>query len=142
MKELYNEMSIDTVKAYRQKQFFDSIWEASSQKVETLLQFWIAEVEQSGIKEIIFLSEKYKDTPSDIASKRMLDMAGVKYRKLEIKKRTDCCRFPQAHSVIPTLALPKSGLRVEVFSFLSACRTSSPFRFSKYRIHVAALSVN
>ncbi|MDP0488884.1 MAG: dCMP deaminase family protein [Fusobacterium sp. JB021] len=42
---------------------------------------------QSGIKEIVFLSEKYKDTPSDIASKKMLDMAGVKYRKLEIKKK-------------------------------------------------------
>jgi transposase len=53
MKELYNEMSIDTVKAYHQKQFFDSIWNASSQKVESLLQFWIAEVEESGIKEML-----------------------------------------------------------------------------------------
>ena len=53
MKELYNEMSIETVKAYHQKQFFDSIWEVSSGKVESLLQFWIAEVEQSGIKEML-----------------------------------------------------------------------------------------
>ena len=60
MKELYNEMSIDTVKAYRQKQFFDSIWEASSQKVETLLQFWIAEVEQSGIKEMLSFVKSLK----------------------------------------------------------------------------------
>lgn len=53
MKELYYEMSIDTVKAYHQKQFFDSIWDTSSQKVESLLQFWMAEVEQSAIKEML-----------------------------------------------------------------------------------------
>ncbi|MFA6709099.1 MAG: dCMP deaminase family protein [Fusobacterium sp.] len=50
---------------------------------------------QSGIKEIIFLSEKYKDTPSDIASKRMLDMAGVKYRKLEIKNKKIILSFDE-----------------------------------------------
>jgi len=53
MKKLYNEMSIDTVKAYHQKRFFDSIWEASSGKTEALLHFWIHEVEQSGIKEML-----------------------------------------------------------------------------------------
>ena len=53
MKELYHEMSIDTVKAYHQKQFFNSIWNASSLKVESLLEFWVAEVEQSGIKEML-----------------------------------------------------------------------------------------
>lgn len=36
---------------------------------------------QSGIKEIIYLSDKYNGTPSDVASKKMLDVAGVKYRK-------------------------------------------------------------
>ena len=36
---------------------------------------------QCGIKEIIYDSDKYKDTPSVIASKRMLDSAGVTYRK-------------------------------------------------------------
>ncbi|MBR5348891.1 MAG: dCMP deaminase family protein [Lachnospiraceae bacterium] len=35
---------------------------------------------QSGIKEIIYDSDKYADTPSVRASKRMLDAAGVKYR--------------------------------------------------------------
>lgn len=34
---------------------------------------------QSGIKEVIYLSDKYADTDSTIASKRMFDMAGVKY---------------------------------------------------------------
>lgn len=43
---------------------------------------------QSGIKEIVFLSDKYNGTDSDLASKRMLDAAGVTYRKLKpnIKK--------------------------------------------------------
>ena len=34
---------------------------------------------QSGIKEIIYAEDKYDNTPSVIASKRMLDAAGVKY---------------------------------------------------------------
>ncbi|MGL4533722.1 MAG: deoxycytidylate deaminase [Fusobacteriaceae bacterium] len=38
---------------------------------------------QSGISEIVYLSDKYSGTDSDIASKRMLDAAGVKYRKIE-----------------------------------------------------------
>lgn len=36
---------------------------------------------QSGIREIIYDSDKYADTPEVIASKRMLDAAGVHYRK-------------------------------------------------------------
>ena len=36
---------------------------------------------QSGIKTVIYDSDKYKDTPSVIASKRMLDAAGVQYRQ-------------------------------------------------------------
>lgn len=38
---------------------------------------------QSGIKEIIYLTDKYKETDSVKASKRMLEMAGIKIRKLE-----------------------------------------------------------
>ena len=34
---------------------------------------------QSGIKTIVFDSDKYADTPSVLASKRMLDAAGVRY---------------------------------------------------------------
>ena len=37
---------------------------------------------QSGIKEVYYLSDKYKDTMGNLASKRMLDAAGVKYIKL------------------------------------------------------------
>ena len=36
---------------------------------------------QSGIKEVIYGIDKYSDTPSVIASKRMMDAAGVHYRQ-------------------------------------------------------------
>lgn len=42
---------------------------------------------QSGISEVIFLSDKYADTESTIASKKMFDMTGVKYRKYDPSDR-------------------------------------------------------
>lgn len=36
---------------------------------------------QSGIREIIYDSDKYGDTPAVIASRKMLDAAGVHYRR-------------------------------------------------------------
>ncbi len=41
---------------------------------------------QSGIKDIIYLSDKYHDTPSMAASRRMLDAAGVKYSQIKLKR--------------------------------------------------------
>ena len=38
---------------------------------------------QSGVKEVIYLSDKYADTMGNLASKRMLDAAGVKYTAME-----------------------------------------------------------
>ena len=43
---------------------------------------------QSGIKEIIYDSDKYADTVSTQASKRMLTAAGVKFRKYQSAGRT------------------------------------------------------
>ncbi len=43
---------------------------------------------QTGIKEIIYADDKYADTPSVLASKMMLDKAGVTYRKYETKNKT------------------------------------------------------
>ena len=40
---------------------------------------------QSGVKEVLYLSDKYKDTMGNLASKRMLDAAGVKYTRLSTK---------------------------------------------------------
>ena len=37
---------------------------------------------QSGVKEVVYLSDKYDGTPMNMASKRMLDSAGVKYQQL------------------------------------------------------------
>ena len=40
---------------------------------------------QSGITELIYLSDKYDKTPGNIASKKMLDTCGIKYTKYESK---------------------------------------------------------
>lgn len=40
---------------------------------------------QSGIKEVIYISDKYADSVGVRASKRMLDAAGVDYKKIELK---------------------------------------------------------
>lgn len=40
---------------------------------------------QSGIREVIYLSDKYAETPATLASKRMLRSAGVTVRHLETK---------------------------------------------------------
>ena len=37
---------------------------------------------QSGVKEVVYLSDKYANTPGVQASKRMLEAAGVKYTQL------------------------------------------------------------
>ena len=38
---------------------------------------------QSGVKEVLYLSDKYQGTMGNLASKRMLDAAGVKYTQLK-----------------------------------------------------------
>ena len=38
---------------------------------------------QSGVSEVIYLSDKYRNTPGTIASRRMLDAAGVKLTQLK-----------------------------------------------------------
>lgn len=40
---------------------------------------------QSGIKEIVYLSDKYNKTDSNIASKRLLNAANIKFRQLNPK---------------------------------------------------------
>lgn len=37
---------------------------------------------QSGVKEFYYLSDKYAETPSTLASKRMIESAGVRFTKL------------------------------------------------------------
>ena len=42
---------------------------------------------QAGIKEVIYLSDKYHDQDNFKASKRLFDECGVMYRKLDLEKR-------------------------------------------------------
>lgn len=50
---------------------------------------------QSGIEEIVYLSDKYAGTESNVASKRMLDAANVRYRQLEIERTAIVLDFHQ-----------------------------------------------
>ena len=43
---------------------------------------------QCGVKEIVYVSDKYDGTESSIAAKRMLDAAGIKYRQMKAPKLT------------------------------------------------------
>lgn len=43
---------------------------------------------QSGITEVVYLSDKYCETPSTMAAKRMFDSAGVKYRGFNTSGKT------------------------------------------------------
>lgn len=42
---------------------------------------------QSGIKEVVYLSDKYDGTESNLASKTMFGMSGVNYRQLKLEKK-------------------------------------------------------
>ena len=58
---------------------------------------------QSGIKEIVYLSDKYNGTDGNKASKLLLDTCGVKYRQLE-----------KEHQKILELSLkPDQGLKIK-----------------------------
>lgn len=43
------------------------------------------EIIQAGIKEVVYLSDKYEDTDETIASKKLLDSCNVQYRKIDLK---------------------------------------------------------
>jgi len=51
---------------------------------------------QSGIKEIVYLSDKYDGTDSVIASKRMLTQAGVSLRKVTFNRDSITVSFKEA----------------------------------------------
>lgn len=42
---------------------------------------------QAGIKEVIYLSDKYNGTESNIASKKMLDTCKIKYKQYKLKNK-------------------------------------------------------
>ena len=44
---------------------------------------------QSGIKEVIYLSDKYFNSENNIASRKLFDMCGIKYEKIEIEGKIE-----------------------------------------------------
>ena len=48
---------------------------------------------QSGIKEVVYLSDKYHDTPPTEASRKMLNAAGVKFRQIKPTKASIVLKF-------------------------------------------------
>lgn len=44
---------------------------------------------QSGIKHIIYLSDKYADSENNIASRRLFDECGVKYEKIKLEENKE-----------------------------------------------------
>lgn len=42
---------------------------------------------QAGIKTVVYADDKYNGTPTDIASKKMFDSAGVEYKKFHVTGR-------------------------------------------------------
>ncbi len=41
---------------------------------------------QSGIKEVVYLSDKYATLENTIASKKLFDSCGIKYRRIDVKE--------------------------------------------------------
>merc|ERR1711874_589821 len=54
---------------------------------------------QSGIKSVIYLSDKHKDKSNTIASKRLLDMAGIKYTQFVPKMKKIEIDFDSIHNM-------------------------------------------
>ncbi len=50
---------------------------------------------QSGIREVVYLSDKYAGTPATEASRRMFEAAGVKFTHLTSARDTICLNFQE-----------------------------------------------
>lgn len=47
------------------------------------------EIIQAGIKEVVYLSDKYANTDETIASKKLLDSCNVSYRKIDLNNSNE-----------------------------------------------------
>ena len=52
---------------------------------------------QSGMSEVVFMSDKYHDKPEMIASRRLLNMAGIKYRYIFSVHSVDSGLWPKVN---------------------------------------------
>ena len=55
---------------------------------------------QSGIKLVIYMSDKHKDKPTTEASKMMLDMAGIKYQQFVPKNSKIVIDFDEINNSV------------------------------------------
>ena len=53
------------------------------------------------VKEVIYLSDKYQDTVENAIAKKILEMSGVKYRELKLRKEIVTDLFAYFESTIP-----------------------------------------
>jgi dCMP deaminase len=53
---------------------------------------------QVGIREVVFLSDKYRDDPVFVAARRIFDMAGVVYRQLKPEHTEIPLKLKNSHS--------------------------------------------
>ena len=60
------------------------------------------EIIQAGIKEVIYLNDKYKDTDEVKASKQMMDICGVKYRMLSTDNKIEIDLDNSIHQKVNT----------------------------------------
>lgn len=44
---------------------------------------------QSGIKEVVYLSDKYAESENNIASRRLFEQCGVTYKKLDLDEKKE-----------------------------------------------------
>ncbi|XP_066286886.1 deoxycytidylate deaminase-like [Branchiostoma lanceolatum] len=62
---------------------------------------------QSGIREIVYMSDKYHHTPEMTASRRLLDLAGVKYTQFVPKRKQITINFD---AINPTVTNPLASI--------------------------------
>ncbi|KAJ8335881.1 hypothetical protein SKAU_G00392230 [Synaphobranchus kaupii] len=66
---------------------------------------------QAGIKDVIYLSDKYHDKKEMTASRRLLDMAGIKHKQFEPKRKRividfDSINLPGIHKETASTSVP------------------------------------
>ena len=75
---------------------------------------------QSGIKEVVYYADKYNNTESNIAAKKMLDAAKIKYRKfdglilLNEKQKLLILIIPIYALLIISLIVPVGGYKMDL----------------------------
>ena len=67
---------------------------------------------QSGIKHIIYLSDKYADSENNIASRRLFDECGVKYEKIKLEESKEIViDLKNSHGIVSLLILKNNDIK-------------------------------